>query len=367
MTSCLLSVMLLIIFIWFERKSFSQIQFFLIFCLGTLILYSFSQNTFVPFSLKFDKFFSFFVAVFYVSYKTFKCFIDKLCWTMRIKCCSIFRYKLYFGICMIFSQILIIRGFIILMEIGYIELRNQINKGTTSIHSSIGMALLSSLMYLANIYGESTKKKVYLSVHIILLAVLSTSKMYFVLAILYIVPWYVNSFKVNLNTILFVFIAGVGSFFWLHLTTGKVAGNSQNLIQNLFFTLQGYYLGGMAAFQILIDGNSIGGGWVRTGKWLGNVYTAFSRLFYEKSYALFAIRVVCIGFVYALLSQKNHMAKYVKIYSWLPLFMIFFAEMFGSAIAQWICFVIAGFLVNVIINNNRSKSILNVSTRYYEK
>jgi len=359
MTGCFLSITVLAIAIILEKKSFSQIQVFLMFCLGILIFYVFSQNTFVPFSMKFDKFFSFFVVVLYSSYKIFKCLIDKVHLQVKVKCC-LFQYKLYFGVCMTISYILIFRAIFIVMKVGYNGLRNQILNGTFSVHSSIVMALLSSLMYLANIYKQSIKKKVFLAVPIILIAALSTSKMYFVLAILYIVPWYSSNFRVNLNTILFVLFAGFGSFFWLHLVTNRVVGNEQNLIQSLLFTLKGYFLGGLAAFQIIIDGGCMDDGWIWTGKWVGNVYSAFSRLFYEQSYILFGIRVVCIGFLYAWLSQKNHIAKYVKVYSGLPLFMIFFDEMFVSAISQWICFIIAGFFVSILQNNNCKINVSNM-------
>lgn len=358
MSRCIMSVMILVVIIRLERKKSKQIRFFFMFCLCTLIFFTLFQNTFVPFSLKFDKFFSFFVVMLYSSYVMSKFIIDKIYLSIKVKCC-IFQYKLYYFISITISYVLIVRALFIVIRIGYNELRSQIVNGTISVHSSIVMALLSSLMYLANIRNENIRKKMQIAISMIMMAALSTSKMYFIIAILYIVPWYTYNFKVNLSTILFVVICGVGSFFWIHVVTDRVVGKSQNLVQNLLFTLKGYYLGGLAAFQIVLDDNYIGTGWIRTGEWIGNVYSAFLSLFYEKSYLLFGSRVALIGFTYALLSKDNYLARYVKVYSWLPMFMIFFGEMFGSAISQWICFVIAGFFVSMIQNNNRKVNIFN--------
>lgn len=341
-----MAVLLLVLLYELQKNGKTIVWLFSCFCLSILALYSFSIKDFVPYALNFDAFFTYFVAVFYLAYCGALAFLHNIRFKTRQIFCPV-PFKMYTNLGVMFSVFQLIRGCVYLWSHSYSELRISINNGTVSFHSAITVAWMTSVLYLENFRNGKRMVRTVLSLLIVALAILSTSKMFFVVAMLYVVPWYRPNFQLKPKEILFIVSLGLGGFFIYHVFTGRLVGGFTSTITNTVFTLRGYFLGGLAAFQAFLENEHMVMGWIRTGRWTGNVYSAFYELFREHNYVLFTIRTISISILYALLQRQTTTLRYLKIYALFPLLMIFFDEMFIKAWEQWLCFIIANFFVTI--------------------
>lgn len=354
---CEISTLLLIVCMCIEaynRTYRSQIFIFLLFCLITIWIYYFTNVTLCDFSSSFDVFFSVFIACFYLFYFASSFFFQKI----KIKfnmTFSALNYKTFFYCSMLFCYYELIYGAYLVYVNSYAGLRTLINDGGISLHSAVTIALISCFLFIEYMYLHRKKMLLLLLVTMFILAILSTSKIFVVLAVMYAFPWYIKESKIGLKGIFIMLVVISVLSMLINSMKGAVAsyeGTTSGWLP-LLYTLHGYYLGGLAAFQLYLDGFVFPvNGWVRTGLWLGNVYSAFTSLFAERDYLIFLIRVAIMGVFYGMFVKKADSLMYLKVYSWLALLMIFYDNMFGAD--QLICFIVSAILVNIFSNQLKS-------------
>ncbi|SFH67143.1 hypothetical protein SAMN04487861_1026 [Selenomonas ruminantium] len=351
---CELSCVILFVFMSIEgyiHSAKTQMFIFLAFCLTTVLIYSLVGELFGGFSVKFDNFFSVFVCSLYLSYSLCLYIVKQFKFKINLLF-SLFEYKYYFAFVMIFSYIEIMIGIYYVSTSSYAGLRALINANSVSLHSGITSAMVTSIMFMEYEFFNRKKVRIFIAFTLFFLAILSTSKIFILLAIIYIVPWYTKWYHMGVKQSLFMLFIIIGCFMMSQLLLGKVAeiDGSSNAVVSLTYTMMGYYLGGLASFQLFLDGIiSSEPGWVRTGAWLGNVYSAFLSLFVEKNYLIFMIKVSMIGAFYALLTTDSYSIRYLKNYGWLALLMVFYDNMFGAN--QLVCFLITSIFINIFSNN----------------
>ena len=165
--------------------------------------------------------------------------------------------------------------------------RSKIASRELSFHCGVSFPFVSSCLFFQKV-NVIKKRTNFLTVLMFLLALISSSKQFIVFAFLFAIPWYRKGFKISFKAFFFIGIFGFLLVLLLHATTGRVAG-SGNLFQKTLYTINGYLIGGIAAFQLFLDGtmqqNITVDGWVKTGKWIGNVYSGF--YYFSKDYSTF--------------------------------------------------------------------------------
>jgi hypothetical protein len=184
---------------------------------------------------------------------------------------------------------------------------------------------------------------------IVLLAIISTSKIFIVLSFLYIVPWYKKKFKLNLKLIIVLLTLGLVSFIGIHISRGLIDSEDKKDIMDIAVRqINGYCLGGFAAFQAFLDDKMIiNDGWVKTGDWIGNVYSGFYSYFNEKKYIYFFGRIIVMSLIYSVIyTSKKIQFDFLKIYAVFPLLFIFFSDMLFSTML--FTFGTAGFGISFI-------------------
>jgi hypothetical protein len=364
-------VLLGFIFIALRKKMQFVIKVFLFWSLIVLIDYDLSQWYFVPLSEKFDLFYVFFVSIYLFSYIIFATIINynsvitnynsfQEAESFRI---SLYTYKLYFLFCI--SLALISIGLFIkaLVTMPFHEIREKIANRELSLYIGISFPFCCSLLFYMRKKNILTGEK-WIILLLILLALISSSKIFIILSMLYIIPWYRHGFKLSLSRILIVIFVGVFAFYALHLFTGRILNGDKSIVIIIFNMINGYLLGGLAAFQLFLDNtfNSAmtAKGWVRTGEWVGNVYSGFFSYFQEKNYLYFFIRINIIALIYAIIFNiKNIFFDFYKIYAFFPLLFVFFSDMIFSSWLQWFCFTLAGIGISFIEYNTNENLLIN--------
>lgn len=154
----------------------------------------------------------------------------------------------------------------------------------------------------------------------------------------------------------------------MHIAMEKVAGTDNfPLVVALAYTFLGYFLGGIAAFEMIVSGFFSTGyqysslidillnlpsvtpvdsesGWVVTGMWFGNVYSGFASWYeYSPEYG-----VVIYGFIISLVHAfinthvKDNLAiQYLKGFSLYCLLFIVFYDTYVMSIKLWLAFSLA--------------------------
>ncbi len=327
----------------YKEKSFVYI--YSLWYLGILVDYSLMQSTFVPFSERFDIFFLFFSFLFIFMYLIFDEVIS-FSGNIKFPKFQFFNYKTYFCFSVflgLFSLLLFIKAFV---SMPILIARTKIASNELSFHVGISFPFVSSCLFYQNLKNYKKYKK-FLVALIFLLALISSSKQFIVLAILFAIPWYKKDFKFSFLPILLVFCFGFLLILLLHAVTGRVAGNG-NLFQRTIYTINGYLLGGIAAFQLFLDGTMEShitvGSWVKTGDWIGNVYSGFYGFYQSRSIFLLSIKILTISLLYSFLNSKRKSIffKFMRIYSLYPLLFFIFSDLYFPAVKQWLVFVLAG-------------------------
>jgi len=335
----------LLILLSLKYKTKSVVFIYAVWFLLIFIDYTFVQNTFVPFSKDFDFFFVSFSLIFIFNYLVFDCLFS----FSKIKFAKykFISYQLYylFSVYLAFISIfLCIKAF---ATMPILVVRSKIAANELSFHVGISFPFISSCLFFQNT-NAIKKKKGFLIILLFTLAIISSSKQFIVLAFLFSIPWYTRKFKISLFAFIAIGVLGFLMILILHALTGRVAGTG-NLIQKTIYTINGYLLGGIAVFQLFLDGvmqsNITTGGWVKTGKWIGNVYSGFYNFYQNRNVFILSIKIISISFLYASLNinRKSIFSNFMRIYSIYPLLFFIFADLFFPAISQWIIFSCAGF------------------------
>lgn len=334
-----------------NRKSF--VFSYSLWYLIMLADYAAARKIFVPFSDRFELFFFYFSFLFVFAYLLFDEVITHI-GIYKERKFSFYSYKTFFlfSVFLAFVSLFICAKAVVTLPI--LEVRSKIAGEELSFHVGLSFPFVSACLFYQNINGIKKNRK-FLLVLLFLLAVISTSKQFIVLMFLYSVPWYKKDFKFRFLPFLLIGLFGFIFILILHALTGRVAG-SGNLVQKTLYTINGYFLGGLAVFQLFLDGTMeqhiTSGAWVKTGKWIGNVYSGFYNFFYEQSYLLLSVRVLFISLLYAFLNfrRKSVFAGFLRIYSIYPLLFFIFADLYVPAVKQWLIFVFAGAGISFIKN-----------------
>jgi hypothetical protein len=214
------------------------------------------------------------------------------------------------------------------------------------------LARLSGRIALAWIFGLLT----------FMLALLSTSKMFLVLALLFAFPT-LGREGLNKKTLVWAGAIGLALFAVLHTALGKVVGEDQGLSSAILTTLKTYLLGGIAGAQLLTSGaTSIPENvvwkpyadllpgmydvpatgilpWIQAGDWYVNVYTAFAYWLDALGWWSCAVMGLWLGIVYGVLQARPDSVptRYIRLFALFPLLSMFHQDFF-FAIGMWIAF-----------------------------
>lgn len=350
------SFFILIFLITISRK-YKTSSFVYIYSMWYLIIlfdYLLVQNTFVPFSSLFDPFFVYFSLMFVFLYLL----IDGVLvysGKIRFKKISFYSYNFFllFSLFLAFMSILVfIKTFV---SMPFLLVRSMIASKEISFHIGVSFPFVSACLFYQNIKNISKYKK-FLTVILFFLALISSSKQFIVLAFLYSVPWYTGKFRLKLFPVLLVVMTGFLLFLLLHVVTERVVGTG-NLVQKTMYTINGYLLGGIAVFQLFLDGRMqqhiTVDSWVKTGDWIGNVYSGFYNFYKERSIALLTVRIFCIALLYAFFNSKRKSAfsKFIRVYSVFPLLFFIFSDLYMPSIKQWLMFIFAGIGISLLTSD----------------
>lgn len=350
---------LFLLYLIFQSRKYklnSYIYIYSVWFFVILLDYMFFQKVFVPFSEKFNFFFIYFSFLFVFAYLLFDQIITRTgqLLTKKVKLFSYRVYCLFSIILGIFSILLCLKAF---SSMSILAVRAKLATKELSFHVGTSFPFVASCVFFQNIKNQ--KKSKLLCILMFLLAVISSSKQFIILSFLFYIPWYKTGFKIKFIYISFTILTGFLLVLILHYVTGRVAG-SGNLIQKTLYTINGYLLGGLAAFQLFLDGTMnqhiTTGAWIKTGDWVGNVYSGFYSFYENKNLALLTVKTVCISLLYASINirRKSMFSQFMRVYSIYPLIFFIFSDLFFSSISQWCMFSIAGLGITFVKDKKRS-------------
>jgi hypothetical protein len=214
----------------------------------------------------------------------------------------------------------------------------------------------------------------------LVLAVLSTSKIFILLWLLYSVP-HIGMQGPRTRTILITAGVGLAAFAFMHLVLGKVLGDvSDGIIEGLLLTLKTYLLGGLAGMQLVVSGEAVfpenamwkalgdllPGSirvpesailpWIQTGVWHGNAYSAFS--YWVDAFGwLSSIGIgLVLGTAYgAVQSASSSLAmSYFRTFAIFPLLFLFHQDFFVPSVFMWIAFTLSTVLLWLTKNRKQA-------------
>lgn len=350
---------LFLVFLILQSRKYKQKSYIYIYSVWFLIVlfdYMFFQEIFVPFSEKFDLFFLYFSFLFSFAYLLFDEIITRA-GELVTKKINLFSYRAYrlFSVMLGFLSIaLCLKAF---SSMSILAVRAKLAAKELSFHVGISFPFVASCVFFQNIKNEKKYCK-FLAILMFLLALISSSKQFIILSFLFYIPWYKAGFKIKLIYIVFTVLVGFLLVLILHAVTGRVAG-SGNLVQKTLYTINGYFLGGLAVFQLFLDGTMsqhiTTGAWIKTGEWVGNVYSGFYSFYENNNVALLTFKILCISLLYAAINirRKSIFSQFMRVYSVYPLIFFVFSDLFFAAISQWIMFSIAGLGITFIKDKSR--------------
>lgn len=235
----------------------------------------------------------------------------------------------------------------------------------------VGLAFpIAAAAYLiAKSEGDRKTKYTFMAAMIIL-AVLSTSKMYLFLFIFFLMP---ETKKLRIKHTIIAVSALTLMFAASHIVLQKFSSDpGEGLIQALLKTLEVYLLSGIAAFQKVLEGtaylpelrslyglnqilpldihgvpdsNILEFTTIESG-WQTNVYTAMGVWWNDFGYTGVAIISTFIGFAYQKIWEgRSLQSKYLTAFSLFPLLFTFFDDYFLMSLKMWVAFILGALLI----------------------
>jgi hypothetical protein len=375
MENIFLSLIILITFIFISRKKDfrSVIKLFSIMSLIVLVYYSFFQEDYVPFSKKFDIFYSVFLFLFFIPYLLFLFFykyVLKYVFVGGIKpvvkkhpVVILYTWKIYYIICVLFALYSIISFCYLFMITGGVSLlRELISQSEGSMHVGASFPLCCSMLFYMR-EKEITKGRKFMIVLIIILAIISTSKQFLLLTFLFLVPWYKKGFKLKITLILPIILIGLLGFMLIHILVGHISLSSINTLSEIVLKqFNSYFIGPLASFQLYLDGLWKGAttgmeGWVKAGNYIGNTHTAFKKYYDDMNFLSFSFYILAIAYIYSFIHSKNTLFhNFMKVFAVFPLYMLFFADLMFQS--MWFSFGLAGLGISFIGDNKVNEKYL---------
>lgn len=361
----------ILILVAHRRINLSLVKLMAVFWLFYLLLYKISESDFLPVAEGFDiRLISFFLSFF--GFYTLA-ISSNLNFYFRVKK-FIPSYFFLFVVTISVLYTLSLFIHVIYLTGDFIHYRDYLLENGESIRVGTSFPLVAALLVYARANRVYNVKII--SALLLLLAIISSSKIFIMLSLLFVIPWYERSFNASFFKVVLILIFSFFGFILLHLLLGKYVGSS-NVFYALVFTLKGYLLGGIAVFQDVLNGNIIlpdgfylrsflenvpllgfnyqaeidNNGWFRTGLWFGNVYSAFSYWEELGGLPVFPIVGSIIGLLYGFIHKsKGYEFIVLKNFSYYPLIMMIFAEQFLLGLGMWISFTLASIFLCFIKN-----------------
>jgi hypothetical protein len=241
-------------------------------------------------------------------------------------------------------------------------LRELISQSEGSLRVGASFPLCCSMLFYMR-EKEIIKGRKLIIMLIITLTIISTSKQFLLLAILFIVPWYKKDFKLKITFILLIVFIGLLSFLLMHLLVGHIALSNKDTLLMLFLKqFNSYFIGSLASFQLHLDGRweaaSTGvEGWVKAGSYIGNTHTAFYKYYKNMSIISFSFYTLAISFIYSFIHSRNTLFhNFMKIFAVFPLYMLFFADLMFKS--MWFTFGLVALGISFIGNSKFDKKYL---------
>lgn len=371
-----LVVCALVFFLNFNKKMYdSFLKTFSMIWLFYIGLYLVSSKNFVPISDEFDTvFLAFFLSsIFFYSIILFFFKLSKL---KGVSFKSVISTNIYYFISFILTFFSIFKFIYYIAIFGLSDYRQTLLDNDLSISVGLSFPFLMGAYYIAE-KNNQQKVKIISIIFLFVLGIISTSKIFIVIMLLYISGFYKKNFSLNWYKITKIFVAGFLIYSLLHVLMGKIAGatgdNFFGIVDGLIFTFIGYLLGGLAVFQLQLNGQYIpsgyfsnvfnflinmpvnnsmveGGDWVYTGSWLGNVKSGFSTWYQFFGIIGMVYLGLLIGFIYAFIfyfSKKSISLNFIKIFSFYPLMFFIFNDTFLGASKIWIVYILVVFILSI--------------------
>lgn len=366
----------LVFFLNFNKKMYdSFLKTFSMIWLFYIGLYLVSSKNFVPISDEFDTvFLAFFLSsIFFYSIILFFLKLSKL---KGVSFKSVISTNIYYFISFILTFFSIFKFIYYIAIFGLSDYRQTLLDNDLSISVGLSFPFLMGAYYIAE-KNNQQKVKIISIIFLFVLGIISTSKIFIVIMLLYISGFYKKNFSLNWYKITKIFVAGFLIYSLLHVLMGKIAGatgdNFFGIVDGLIFTFIGYLLGGLAVFQLQLNGQYIpsgyfsnvfnflinmpvnnsmveGGDWVYTGSWLGNVKSGFSTWYQFFGIIGMVYLGLLIGFIYAFIfyfSKKSISLNFIKIFSFYPLMFFIFNDTFLGASKIWIVYILVVFILSI--------------------
>ena len=371
-----LVVCALVFFLNFNKKMYdSFLKTFSMIWLFYIGLYLVSSKNFVPISDEFDTvFLAFFLSsIFFYSIILFFLKLSKL---KGVSFKSVISTNIYYFISFILTFFSIFKFIYYIAIFGLSDYRQTLLDNDLSISVGLSFPFLMGAYYIAE-KNNQQRVKIISIIFLFVLGIISTSKIFIVIMLLYISGFYKKNFSLNWYKITKIFVAGFLIYSLLHVLMGKIAGatgdNFFGIVDGLIFTFIGYLLGGLAVFQLQLNGQYIpsgyfsnvfnflinmpvnnsmveGGDWVYTGSWLGNVKSGFSTWYQFFGIIGMVYLGLLIGFIYAFIfyfSKKSISLNFIKIFSFYPLMFFIFNDTFLGASKIWIVYILVVFILSI--------------------
>lgn len=369
----IISLLLCFVFFVFRLKSnilSSFLKLISVQWIIVLLLYELSSGFFIPLNDDFYyQFVSFFLSV--IFFYVFFYFLFSRIGFVKIK--PLINPKFLYFVAVIGFVFSFFRFVYLLYFFGdFYSLRQGILSNNISLYVGYSFPIVAASFFHAKISGR--RIKFLFAFLMLILSVISSSKIFLILSLIFISCVYENNYRLKLKHVFVLVVSGFLLFSIMHLLMKKIAGiNEYPLIVALGYTFLGYLLGGIAAFQMIVsDLFSTGvvyssitdlilnipsqvhmdssNGWVRTGNWYGNVHSGFA-IWYEfnNQYGVVLYGFI-IGIIHALIyshTKKSVAFQFMKAFSLYSIFFIVFYDTYVMSVKLWIAFFIASIFLSL--------------------
>ncbi len=341
-------------------------------------LYIFSEDELVELSDYFIWYITIFGAVFSISFRL-GLFINFKKISFKIFFSPYFLYSIGLSL----SLYSLIVGYASFSNAGFnfSLLRASINDGSSQ--ASLGVGLSFPICAACAVYAREVSRSYISSLFyglLLMLALVSTSKIFIILFIFYAYPWHkdnINFKWIFLSSLLILVGFGVS-----HFLLEKFSSNPDDgILTAILNTFKVYLLGGIAALQIYIKNpDLLPGGimytgmpeiasifinvpttdilpWSYFGKWNGNVYTAFA--YWINSFGFISCLIMggLLGFYYSIFFRNkcDFSRDFYKVFLVFCIIITFFQDHYFPSFKMHVAFIISSLMLRFI---NQRKGVL---------
>lgn len=337
--------------------------------LTLLVVYKLNEGEFVPLNKNADYTFFLFLLFFTFTYN-----LTPSTWSPNIKFPNVIPEKLLYILAFLSSSLSII----ILFSDGnrfsdLMSLRNLLTPEGSEERLSIGIGFSLPLTLTGWILARSKNKKretYLLGIMSFLLAILTTSKIFILICLLFSIPLNIKTNNIPFKKLLHIALTSLIGFTLLHIALGKFVESDDGLFDSMYRTFISYLLSGVAGFSLYINNEaqfpsnavwkSIGDfipslinvpesnilPWIQIGDWYGNVYTGLTYWIDGFSYIGMIIYVSLLGVISKIIfSTKGVSIIPIQRLFIFGLLIISHQDSFLASIKLWIGFSICSIML----------------------